>query len=223
MLVYRFVREFCSLTQPWIKICGVTQNKDADYAAELGVNALGFVFYSRSPRAISSKILPNIIKNLQGSVNVVALFVNPTKDEVSEVLDSGLIDLIQFHGNESEEFCCSFDIPYMKVLHIKDQLLPLTVFDNYLSARYLLLDTFSKKMPGGTGKTFDWSIAKDAVKKTNREIVIAGGLTPANVEYVVKTINPFGVDVSSGVESAQGKKDMNKLDRFIRGARSVRS
>ena len=211
------------MTQPWIKICGITQNKDADYAAQLGVNALGFVFYSKSPRSISSKVLPKIIENLKGSVSIVALFVDPTKDEVSEVIDSGLIDLIQFHGNESEEFCSSFDTPYMKALHIKHQFLPLSVFDKYSSARYLLLDTFSRKVSGGTGKTFDWSIARDAIEKTSREIIIAGGLNSTNVEHVVKAINPFGVDVSSGVESAPGTKDMTKLDRFVREARSVRS
>ena len=211
------------MTQPWIKICGITQNKDADYAAQLGVNALGFVFYSKSPRSITSKVLPEIIENLKGFVSIVALFVDPTRDEVSEVLDSGLIDLIQFHGNESEEFCSSFDTPYMKALHIKDQCLPLSVFDKYSSARYLLLDTFSRKVSGGTGKTFDWSIARDAIEKTNREIIIAGGLNSTNVEHVVKAINPFGVDVSSGVESAPGTKDMTKLDRFVREARSVRS
>ena len=210
------------MTQPWIKICGVTQNKDADYAAELGVNALGFVFYPNSPRAVSLKVLPKITENLKGSVSAVALFVNPTKDEVNEVLDSGLIDLIQFHGNESEEFCNSFKMPYIKALHVKDQLLPLSVFDEYSSARYLLLDTFSEKASGGTGKTFDWSIAKDAIKKASGKIIIAGGLNPTNVEHVLKAVNPFGVDVSSGVESVLGKKDMTKLDKFVREVRSVR-
>ena len=211
------------MTQVWIKICGVTQNKDADYAAELGVDALGFVFYSSSPRSVSLKVLPKIIENLKRSVSAVALFVNPTKDEVNRVLDSGLIDLIQFHGNESEEFCNSFKMPYIKALHVKDQLLSLSILDEYSSARYLLLDTFSEKASGGTGKTFDWSIAKDAIKKTNRKIIIAGGLNPTNVEHVLKAVNPFGVDVSSGVESAQGKKDMIKLDRFVKEVRSVRS
>ena len=211
------------MTQAWIKICGVTQNKDADYAAALGVNALGFVFYPNSPRAVSLKVLPKIIENLEKSVSAVALFVNPTKDKVNEVLDSGLIDLIQFHGNESEEFCNSFKMPYIKALHVKDQLLSLSLFAKYKSARYLLLDTFSEKASGGTGKTFDWSLAKDSIKKTNREIIIAGGLNPTNVEHVLKAVNPFGVDVSTGVESAQGKKDMIKLDRFVREVRSVRS
>ena len=211
------------MTQPWIKICGVTQNKDADYAAELGVDALGFVFYSRSPRAVSLKVLPKIIENLKRSVSAVALFVNPTKDEVNRVLDSGLIDLIQFHGNESEEFCNSFKMPYIKALHVKNQLLPLSILDKYASARYLLLDTFSEKASGGTGKTFDWSIARDAIKKTNREIIIAGGLNSTNVEDVLEAVTPFGVDVSSGVESALGKKDMTKLNSFVREVRSVRS
>ena len=223
MLDCRFLEKYGSLTQPWIKICGVTQNEDADYAAELGVDALGFVFYSSSPRAVSLKVLPKIIENLKRSVSAVALFVNPAKDEVNRVLDSGLIDLIQFHGNESEEFCNSFKMPYIKALHVKNQLLPLSILDKYASARYLLLDTFSEKASGGTGKTFDWSIARDAIKKTNREIIIAGGLNSTNVEHVLEAVTPFGVDVSSGVESALGKKDMTKLNRFVREVRSVRS
>ena len=223
MLDCWFWEPFDSLTQLWIKICGVTQNKDADYAAELGVDALGFVFYSSSPRSVSLKVLPKIIENLKRSVSAVALFVNPSKDEVNRVLDSGLIDLIQFHGNESEEFCNSFKVPYIKALHVKNQLLPLSILDKYASARYLLLDTFSEKASGGTGKTFDWSIARDAIKKTNREIIIAGGLNSTNVEHALEAVTPFGVDVSSGVESALGKKDMTKLNRFVREVRSVRS
>ncbi len=137
------------MTRPWIKICGITQNKDADYAAQLGVNALGFVFYSKSPRSISSKVLPKIIENLKGSVSIVALFVDPTKDEVSEVLDSGLIDLIQFHGNESEEFCSSFDTPYMKALHIKDQFLPLSVFNKIFECTIFTFRHFQQKSVRG--------------------------------------------------------------------------
>ena len=111
------------MSQLWIKICGVKESQDAEYAAGLGVDAIGLVFYPKSPRAVSAKFLPEILRNLIGSVSVVALFVNPSKDEVNEVLDYGVVDLIQFHGNESEEFCSSFNKPYMKAFHITDTIL----------------------------------------------------------------------------------------------------
>ena len=211
------------MSQLWIKICGVTESQDAEYAAVLGVDAIGLVFYSKSPRAVSAKFLPEILKNLNGSVSVVALFVNPSKDEVNEVLDYGVVDLIQFHGNESEEFCSSFEKPYMKAIHITDKILSLGAIERYSSARYLLLDTYDKEVPGGTGKAFDWSIAKNIMLKTDRKIVLAGGLTPGNIDHAVKTVKPFGVDVSSGVELKPGKKDMAKLKIFVEEARSCGS
>jgi len=208
------------LSQLWIKICGVKESQDAEYAAGLGVDAIGLVFYPKSPRAVSAKFLPEILRNLIGSVSVVALFVNPSKDEVNEVLDYGVVDLIQFHGNESEEFCSSFNKPYMKAFHITDKILSSDAIERYSSAKYLLLDTYDKKVPGGTGRAFDWSIAKNIMLKTDRKIVLAGGLTPGNIEHAVTTVKPFGVDVSSGVELKPGKKDMAKLKIFVEGARS---
>ena len=207
------------MSQLWIKICGVTQSKDAEYVAELGVDAIGLIFYSKSPRAVSAKLLPRILGDVAGSISVVALFVDPSKDEVNEVLDSGLVDLIQFHGNESEEFCSSFNKPYLKAIHIRDETLSSMTMKKYSSAKYLLLDTYSKKAPGGTGEIFDWSIASDMIAKTDQQIVLAGGLTPSNVETAVRSVNPFGVDVSSGVELSPGKKDMAKLRTFVQGAR----
>tara|TARA_B100001029_G_scaffold178631_1_gene185869 strand:- start:1250 stop:1885 length:636 start_codon:yes stop_codon:yes gene_type:complete len=207
------------LSQLWIKICGITESKDAEYAVGLNVDAIGLVFYSKSPRAVSANFLPRILGDLAGVVSVVALFVDPSKDEVNEVLDSGLVDLIQFHGNESEEFCSSFDKPYMKAIHIRDETLPSMTMEKYSSAKYLLLDTYSEKAPGGTGEIFDWSIASDIMAKTDQQIVLAGGLTPSNVEHAVRSVRPFGVDVSSGVELSPGKKDMAKLRTFVQGAR----
>ena len=127
--------------------------------AELGVDAIGLIFYSKSPRAVSAKLLPRILGDVAGSISVVALFVDPSKDEVNEVLDSGLVDLIQFHGNESEEFCSSFNKCYMKAIQVRSKSLSLKAVEKYSSAKYLLLDTYSEKVPGGTGKIFDWSNA----------------------------------------------------------------
>ena len=211
------------MSQLWIKICGVTQSKDAEYVAELGVDAIGLIFYSKSSRAVSAKLLPRILGDVAGSISVVALFVDPSKDEVNEVLDSGLVDLIQFHGNESEEFCSSFNKCYMKAIQVRNKSLSLKAVEKYSSAKYLLLDTYSEKVPGGTGKIFDWSIARDIIVETDRPIVLAGGLTPINVEHAISSVKPFGVDVSSGVELSAGKKDMSKLRMFVQGARSGRS
>ena len=187
--------------------------------AELGADAIGLIFYTKSSRAVSAKLLPRILGDVAGSISVVALFVDPSKDEVNEVLDSGLVDLIQFHGNESEEFCSSFNKPYIKAIHIRDETLSSMTVKKYSSAKYLLLDTYSEKAPGGTGEIFDWSIASDMIAKTDKQIVLAGGLTPSNVETAVRSVNPFGVDVSSGVELSPGKKDMAKLRTFVQGAR----
>ena len=191
--------------------------------AELGVDAIGLIFYSKSSRAVSAKLLPRILGDVAGSISVVALFVDPSKDEVNEVLDSGLVDLIQFHGNESEEFCSSFNTCYMKAIQVRNKTLSLKAVEKYSSAKYLLLDTYSEKVPGGTGKIFDWSIARDIIVETDRPIVLAGGLTPINVEHAISSVKPFGVDVSSGVELSAGKKDMSKLRMFVQGARSGRS
>ena len=191
--------------------------------AELGADAIGLIFYTKSSRAVSAKLLPSILGDLAGSVSVVALFVDPSKDEVNAVLESGLVDLIQFHGNESEEFCSSFNKCYMKAIQVRNKSLSLKAVEKYSSAKYLLLDTYSEKVPGGTGKIFDWSIARDIIVETDRPIVLAGGLTPINVEHAISSVKPFGVDVSSGVELSAGKKDMSKLRMFVQGARSGRS
>ena len=106
------------MTQLWIKICGITKSEDASYLAKLGVDAIGLIFYRHSPRAISCKQLPEILENLSDSVKTVGLFVDPSRSEVNEVLDTGLIDILQFHGSEPEGFCSSFDKPYMKAIHV---------------------------------------------------------------------------------------------------------
>ena len=211
------------MTQPWIKICGITKSEDASYLAKLGVDAIGLIFYRHSPRAISCKQLPEILENLSDSVKTVGLFVDPSRSEVNEVLDTGLIDILQFHGSEPEGFCSSFDKPYMKAIHVKDKMPQAEVLDKYSSAKFLLLDTYNEKESGGTGEKFDWSIAKRIIEGTDQRVVLAGGLNPANIEDAVRSINPFGVDVSSGVELSPGQKDLKKVWRFVREARSVRS
>tara|TARA_E500000331_G_scaffold52533_1_gene45922 strand:+ start:573 stop:1208 length:636 start_codon:yes stop_codon:yes gene_type:complete len=211
------------LTQLWIKICGITKSEDASSLAKLDIDAIGLIFYKHSSRAISCKQLPEILENLSDSVKTVGLFVDPSRSEVDEVVDTGLIDILQFHGSEPEGFCSSFDRPYIKAIHVKDKMPQAEVIEEYSSATLLLLDTYNEKESGGTGEKFDWSIAKKVIEGTDQRVVLAGGLNPGNIGHAISSINPFGVDVSSGVELSPGQKDLKKVWRFIREARSVRS
>ncbi len=211
------------MTQLWIKICGITKSEDASSLAKLDIDAIGLIFYKHSSRAISCKQLPEILENLSDSVKTVGLFVDPSRSEVDEVVDTGLIDILQFHGSEPEGFCSSFDRPYIKAIHVKDKMPQAEVIEEYSSATLLLLDTYNEKESGGTGEKFDWSIAKKVIEGTDQRVVLAGGLNPGNIGHAISSINPFGVDVSSGVELSPGQKDLKKVWRFIREARSVRS
>jgi phosphoribosylanthranilate isomerase len=210
-----------ALSQLWIKICGVTRNRDALLAAELGADAIGLVFYANSPRALVATQISNVVANVSGSVSVIGLFVNPTREEVEVVLDTGLVDVLQFHGAEDEEFCNSFDIPYLKAFQVKDIQSLDSALSKYRTATYILLDSYSGKKMGGTGQKFDWSIGEKIVRNLGQKVVVAGGLKPENIKDAVIKMNPFGVDVSSGIESSPGLKDAEKLRKFIEGARSV--
>ncbi len=186
-----------------------------------GADAIGLNFYPPSPRAIDLESIRNITDGIEGKTEVVALFVDPSKSEVQAVLDSKRIDMLQFHGSESVEFCESFEMPYMKVFRVKGSNAVELEIDHYKSAKMIMLDSFSEQAPGGTGKVFDWEIAKKIVNETEQKIVVAGGLSVENVQTAVAQIHPFGVDVSSGVEKSHGVKDLEKVNAFIEGARSV--
>ncbi|NKB31848.1 MAG: phosphoribosylanthranilate isomerase [Pseudomonadales bacterium] len=209
------------MSQLWIKICGITRNSDAMAALGYGADAIGLNFYPPSPRAIDLESIRNITDGIEGKTEVVALFVDPSKSEVQAVLDSKRIDMLQFHGSESVEFCESFEMPYMKVFRVKGSNAVELEIDHYKSAKMIMLDSFSEQAPGGTGKVFDWEIAKKIVNETEQKIVVAGGLSVENVQTAVAQIHPFGVDVSSGVEKSHGVKDLEKVNAFIEGARSV--
>lgn len=209
------------MSQLWIKICGITQSSDAIAAVDSGADAVGLVFYHKSVRAISPGQIGSIVKGINGQSKVVALFVDPNVAEVEMVLDSNYIDMLQFHGAETPEFCASFGLPYMKAVAVKNAEDVRRSIAPYDSADLILLDSYSDKVPGGTGKVFDWDIAKAIVETSDSKIVIAGGLNPENVQSAVSIINPFGIDVSSGVESSYGIKDSKKVKAFITGARSV--
>lgn len=211
------------MSKTWIKICGITQHRDALAACELGADAIGLVFYPPSSRAISVNQIEGIVSGLPKQVTVVALFVDPTVEEVNQVIATGMIDLLQFHGEETPAYCQSFGLPTMKAFRVgKDHDLQKSVA-LYRESELILLDAYEKDAPGGTGKLFDWDVAIKAAQSEEIKLVLAGGLNPDNVQEAVIRVGPFGVDVSSGVESSPGKKDIALIEKFIEGVRSVSS
>jgi phosphoribosylanthranilate isomerase len=200
-----------------VKICGITNLPDALIAAEAGADALGFVFYERSPRAISLKEAAGIISGLPASILKVGLFVNAPPDQVSRTIHECGLNLLQFHGDESPDYCLQFGVPSMKAFRLVDAK-SLEALPAYKTHAWLL-DSWSPDKVGGTGQTFNWDLAVQAMKYKQR-IFLAGGLTPENVSDAIHRVHPYAVDVSSGVESAPGKKDPHKVSSFIRAAKS---
>lgn len=208
------------MQKTWIKICGITQAQDALQAAELGADAIGVVLYPKSPRAVTVANLAGIVANVAERVSVVALFVNPEPDLVRQVLETGTVDLLQFHGDESAQFCEQFDMPYMKAVAVRADSDLESALAAYESAQYFLLDSYDPIMHGGTGKTFDWGKVGELTEPQQARLVLAGGLTPDNVREAIEVVRPFGVDVSSGVEASKGIKDSYKMKLFIEGVRA---
>jgi phosphoribosylanthranilate isomerase len=194
-----------------VKICGITRRQDAEFAVEMGTDAIGLVFYEPSPRAVTIAQAQAIIENLPPVVCIVALFVDAKPDEVYACLDALNIDVLQFHGDESPDYCEQFNKPYMKAVRMKDQIDLAAMAEKYASASALLLDSYKLGVPGGTGVTFDWSM----ITKINKPIVLAGGLTIDNVATAIKQVSPYAIDVSGGVEQAKGIKDKEKIRSFM--------
>lgn len=201
-----------------IKICGITNPEDATAAVEAGADALGFMFYEPSPRAVEIEAVAKIVQKLPLWVLKVGVFVNPEPELVMTALGNCGLNLLQFHGEESPDFCASFGVMSMKAFRIKDAK-SLEQIPNYRTDVYLL-DSHVAGKPGGTGEKFNWDLAVEA-KKFGKPIFLAGGLTPQNVGEAVRQVQPYGVDVSSGVESSPGKKDHQKIWDFVNAARKT--
>jgi len=203
-----------------VKICGITNLEDALTAQEAGADILGFIF-AESPRRIDIIKAAAIIDKLKPHIKVSALFVNEDKDKVEDALKKlGRVDLLQFHGDETPDYCGQFKArDVIKAFRIKDER-SLAMIKRYSDVDYLLLDTYDKARYGGTGETFDWSFAKKA-KEYDIPMFLAGGLNPDNIGEAVVMVRPFAVDVTSGVEKAPGKKDPELIRRFIAIAKSV--
>jgi phosphoribosylanthranilate isomerase len=195
-----------------IKICGITNMEDAMLAAELGADALGFIFYRESKRYIDPEIARTIILSLPPFITTVGVFVNQDLDEIVAIKDKAGIDAVQLHGDETPEFCSRVPLKVIKAIRVKDDL------DEGRVAQYpvqaILFDTYSNVEYGGTGKSFNWGILQNISNPGN--IILSGGLSPENVSEAISTVKPYAVDVSSGVEAAPGKKDHMKLRKFIK-------
>lgn len=200
-----------------VKICGITNLDDALAAVDAGADALGFVFYEKSPRNVNPMQASAIIAKLPPFVQAVGLFVNDEAERVNWTADFCGLDLIQLHGDEEPDYCPEIRRRVIKAFRVKDaaSLVPLRRY----SAAGILLDAWSPAAPGGTGETFDWDLAKEAAEFGR--LILAGGLTPDNVRRAVEQVRPYAVDVSSGVEAAPGKKDHDKVREFIRRAKGL--
>ncbi len=203
-----------------IKICGITNKSDARVAWQAGADAIGMVFYEKSPRNVELSTAKEIGKSLPPFVTMTGLFVNSSEQEVKQVLKEVALDLLQFHGDEDEKFCRRFGRPYVKVIRVEDYDEIDSICRQYPSARGILLDSYKKGTPGGTGEILDWNrIPKDI----SHPVILAGGLNPENVGKAISKIQPWAVDVSSGVEHSPGVKDPQKVERFIRAAHAFKS
>jgi phosphoribosylanthranilate isomerase len=201
-----------------VKICGITNIDDAMAAVDFGADALGFVFFEGSPRRISHDDAAAIIGKLPSFITSVGVFVDETSEKIEKTTSSTGIDVIQLHGNEPPDMCY-FSRRVIKAIRVKslESLDPLIHFKDRVSA--FLLDTFTPDVFGGTGLIFNWDIA--AYAKQYGRIILAGGLTPDNIVEAITRVRPYGVDVSSGVESGKGKKDHDKMKLFIKLAKAV--
>jgi phosphoribosylanthranilate isomerase len=197
---------------PKIKICGITNLEDAFFAIDCGADALGFVFYPPSPRYISTLEAAKIIKQLPPFITVVGLFVNESESMIKKTISEANINLLQFHGDENSTFCERFNFPYIKAFRVKADTDLVSLEQQFTSAKGLLLDTYVKGIPGGTGETFNWDLIPE---KRHKPIILAGGLTVQNVLDAMIKVRPYAVDVSGGVEKVKGKKDHVKLFKFM--------
>lgn len=195
-----------------VKFCGITRPDDARYAAHLGADAIGLIFYPPSPRSVDIEQACKVLAAVPAMVTTVGVFVNPKADELDAVLERVPLDVVQFHGDESPEQCARSSRPWMKAVAMRDDVDLLECARNYADARALLLDTFSVEVKGGTGRTFDWTLIPGNL---DIPIVLAGGLNAGNVRSALGTCRPHALDVNGGVESAPGIKDHTKMKAFM--------
>jgi phosphoribosylanthranilate isomerase len=201
-----------------VKICGITRLQDLHAACDAGADALGFVFYEKSPRHVSIATAAALLRELPPFVQAVGLFVNAEPAFIESVLQAAPLDLLQFHGDETPADCARFGRPYIKAERVNRDTDLLKCAADFDAARGLLLDAWVPDMPGGTGERFDWSLIPPALPKP---VILSGGLTPDNVAEAVRRVRPWAVDVSSGVEVIKGIKDAHLIAQFIAKAKEA--
>ena len=200
-----------------VKICGFTNAENARDAAIAGVDAIGLVFYNKSPRNVDIQRAREIVSALPPFVNRVGLFVNANPSFIDEVLCEVPLDTLQFHGDEVVGYCTQYQMPFIKSLRVTPKTNVVQLADNFSEASALLLDSHNPNSYGGTGEIFDWMLARVNI---DLPIILAGGLNSENVSDAISQVNPYAVDASSGVESAPGVKDIDKILAFIRSVHS---
>ena len=200
-----------------VKICGFTNSKNARDAAIAGVDAIGLVFYDKSPRNVDIQKAREIVAALPPFINRVGLFVNANPSFIDEVLCEVPLDTLQFHGDEEVVDCTQYQMPFIKSLRVTSKTNLDQIAEHFSDASALLLDSYNPNSYGGTGEIFDWSLAR---VKINLPIILAGGLNSENVSEAISQVNPYAVDASSGVESSPGMKDIDKILAFIQSVRS---
>ncbi|HHV62780.1 MAG TPA: phosphoribosylanthranilate isomerase [Firmicutes bacterium] len=216
--------------QIWVKICGIADIETAQAAVRCGASAIGFVFAEKSPRRVSPETARRISNSLPRGIEKVGVFVDEDPGKVAQIAGFCGLDLVQLHGRESPEYCRALGLPVIKAFRVRDARGardldvedPAEIMERYAAvtnvARFLL-DTYVAGNPGGTGRSFDWAVAASLVARARRPVILAGGLTPENVARAISIARPFGVDVSSGVES-NGRKDAGLIRLFLENANS---
>jgi len=194
------------------KICGITREADAVCAVESGADAIGLVFYPPSPRFVDIEMAQKICQSVGPFVSVVGLFVNADSKTIDEVCDGVPLDLLQFHGEETESECSEYGIPFIKAVRVKNADDVNQAVRKYKRSKGILVDAYVEGIPGGTGESFDWSLLP---KNVSAPIILAGGLRPENIFQAIVDVRPYAVDVSGGVEQSKGIKDNEKISRFI--------
>jgi phosphoribosylanthranilate isomerase len=200
-----------------IKICGMTDQKEAAHAIGCGVDALGFIFFQKSPRNIDPNRAKDIIGTFPPFVDAVGVFVNENPEVIVEIIKYCRLTTVQLHGSESPEYCQQIPGRIVKAFQVAPSMKPddLSAYDDVVSG--FLLDTYHKKIKGGTGETFDWSRVEKL--RPQKPVILAGGITPDNAAEAIHQVKPYGIDANSGLETAPGRKDIDKITRLIQTVR----
>ena len=199
-----------------VKFCGFTHQDDVIQAVSLGVDALGFVFYAPSSRYVAPEQAKALMRAVPAFVTRVGLFVNEEVETVKRTFEIARLNLIQYHGDESPEFCDAVGLPYIKAFRVQKGMNLGSEIDHYPNASGFLLDAYVKGQPGGTGEGFDWEL----IPQSHAPIILAGGLTPDNARAAIDQVAPWALDVSGGIEIKPGRKDPDKMSRFMDACRN---